>query len=169
MKPGPVTRALPLLAMAAMASPALAVQPGEPAPAFQGTPLTGRAGIRLEDYAGKVVYLDFWASWCAPCRLSLPWMERLHRDYHAAGLEIIAVNVDEKSADARRFLKQFPVGFPVLADPKGEIATLYDVQDMPSSYLIDRRGVVRAVHRGFKRGDTGRLGATIATLLRETP
>lgn len=168
MKTGPVTRALPLIAMAALTPPAVAVQPGEPAPAFQGAPLAGRAAIRLEDYAGKVVYLDFWASWCAPCRQSLPWMERLHRDYRAAGLEVIAINVDEKPADARRFLKRFPVGFPLLADPKGEIATLYDVQDMPSSYLIDRRGIVRVVHRGFKRTDTARLNEAIAELLRET-
>jgi cytochrome c biogenesis protein CcmG, thiol:disulfide interchange protein DsbE len=169
MKPGSVTRALPLLAMAALAPPALAVQAGDPAPMFEGAPLTGRAAIRLEDYAGKVVYLDFWASWCAPCRLSLPWMERLHREHAAAGLEVIAINVDEKAAEARRFLKRFPVGFPVVADPHGEIAALYDVRDMPSSYLIDRHGVVREVHRGFNRDSGARLRATIAALLREAP
>ena len=169
MKTTPVTRTLPLLALATLAPPVLATQPGEPAPVFQGAPLTGRAAIRLEDYRGKVVYLDFWASWCAPCRLSLPWMERMHREFGAAGLEIIAVNVDEKTAEALRFLKRFPVGFPVIADKQGEIAALYNVQDMPSSYLIDRAGVVREVQHGFSRAHTTRLRTAIATLLRETP
>lgn len=169
MKNGRVSRALPFIALAALAPPATPTEPGEPAPAFQGLPLTGRAAIRLEDYRGKVVYLDFWASWCAPCRQSLPWMERMHREFGAAGLEIIAVNVDEKPADALRFLKRFPVGFPVVTDRHGEIAALYNVQDMPSSYLIDRRGVVREVQRGFGRGHTAHLRTTIATLLREAP
>ena len=141
--------------------------PGEPAPAFEGVPLVGRAAIRLEDYRGKVVHLDFWASWCPPCRLSLPWLERLHRDFGATGFEVVAVNVDEDPADALRFLDRVPVGFPVISDARGEIATLYNVQDMPSSYLIDRQGLVRDVHRGFGRGDPTRLRKAIAALLRE--
>jgi len=144
----PLQAVLALLALVGSAS-AGAVQPGQPAPAFESAALTGGAPIRLADSLGKVVYLDFWASWCGPCRLSLPWMERLSQDYGARGLVVIAVNVDEKTADGRAFLQRFPVDFAVAVDPRGDVASLYDVQDMPSSYLIDRRGVVRAVHRGF--------------------
>lgn len=139
----------------------------EAAPAFEGTPLKGRARIRLEDYLGKVVYLDFWASWCPPCRQSLPWLERLHREHGAAGLEVLSVNVDEKSADARSFLWQYPVGFPVINDASGAIAALYNVQDVPTCFLIDRDGQLRTSHRGFRKADTARLRAELAVLLRE--
>ena len=148
---------------------AAAVQPGQPAPAFEGTPLNGGMPIRLADYRGKVVYLDFWASWCGPCKLSLPWMEQLRKDFGQSGLEVIAVNVDEKPEDAAAFLSRFPVSYPVATDGGGAVATLYDVQDMPSSYLIDRRGVVRRVHGGFSRPDGERLREAVARLVKEQP
>jgi thiol-disulfide isomerase/thioredoxin len=150
-----------------LALPLLALEPGEVAPPFEGAPLVGRAAVRLEDYRGKVVYLEFWASWCAPCRQSLPWLERLHREHGAAGLEAIAINVDAKPADALAFLKRHPVGFPVVGDAKGTIAALYNVQDMPSSYLIDRNGLLRTTYLGFNRGDTKTRRQAIAALLRE--
>jgi peroxiredoxin len=150
-----------------VAPPVLAALPGEPAPAFEGRPLTGRASVRLDDYRGKVVLLDFWASWCPACRRSLPWLERLHRAHSAAGLEVLSVNVDERPADARRFLARHRVGFPVIDDSQGAIAALYDAQDLPSSYLIDRAGLLRLAHRGFGPGDGARLRQTIGVLLRE--
>lgn len=142
---------------------------GQAAPAFSARPLGGGEALQLEEFRGKVVYLDFWASWCGPCRQSLPWLERLRRELRPTGLEVLGVNVDEDAADARRFLKRYPVSFPVLGDARGMIASLYDVRDMPSSYLIDRKGVVRHAHRGFNRDDAARLRLRVEALLAEQP
>lgn len=157
------------LALLAAAPSADAVERGQPAPAFAGASLREGTALRLEDYRGKVVYLDFWASWCGPCRQSLPWMDALRGDYAAAGFEVIAINVDETPADALRFLERYPIRYPVVGDSAGTIAALYDVQDMPSSYLIDRRGVVRRVNRGFNRAEAGRLRLAVAALVKEAP
>jgi thiol-disulfide isomerase/thioredoxin len=161
----------PLLAVAVVLAPppAAAVERGQPAPAFATASLGKTAAVRLEDYRGKVVYLDFWASWCGPCRLSLPWMEELRREFAPAGFEVIAVNVDEAPADGLRFLARHPVSYPVAGDAQGAIAALYDVSDMPSSYLIDRAGTVRLVHRGFNRDDAPRLREAVARLVAEQP
>lgn len=150
-------------------TPAIAAGDGEPAPAFSGRPLDGGEALQLEEFRGRVVYLDFWASWCGPCRQSLPWLQGLRRDLRPLGFEVLAVNVDEDAADARRFLKRYPVSYPVIGDARGVIAALYDVRDMPSSYLIDRKGVVRHVHRGFNREDAARLRQQVEALLAERP
>lgn len=142
---------------------------GQPAPPFEGKSLGDGTPIRLADHAGKVVYLDFWASWCGPCQRSLPFMEQLHREFGEAGLVVIAVNVDEQPEDALRFLQRFAVGYAVLDDSRGALAALYDVQDMPSSYLIDRDGIVRTVHRGFNRSDARRLRQAVAKLVTRQP
>lgn len=146
-----------------------AVQAGETAPAFESAALGDGAPIRLAELRGKVVLVDFWASWCAPCRLSLPWMEQTRKELGGAGLEIVAVNVDENVADARAFLARFPVSYRVASDAHGDVAALYDVQDMPSSYLIDRRGVVREVHAGFNPQTGRKLHESIVKLLKEQP
>jgi cytochrome c biogenesis protein CcmG, thiol:disulfide interchange protein DsbE len=145
----------------------LALQVGDPAPSFEGAPLKGRAAVRLDQYRGHVVWLEFWASWSGPARQSLPWAERLHRDHQAAGLEAIGISIDAEPADAVAFLKRHPVGFPVVSDAKDEIAALYNVQDVPSSYLIDRGGVLRAVFRGFTPADSRPRLREVAALLRE--
>ena len=163
-------RSLLLLALLVATSAAAAVETGAPAPAFSGALLAGGGEpVRLEALRGKVVYLDFWASWCGPCRQSLPWMEQLRRDFGGAGLEVVAVNVDEIPADGIAFLKRFPVGYPVVGDRGGDIAELYDVRDMPSSYLIDRAGTVRLVHRGFNRHAAARLREQVAQLVGKAP
>ncbi len=160
---------LVLLALLAAAPTTAAVEAGQPAPTFTGAALIGGEELKLESLRGKVVYLDFWASWCGPCRQSLPWMERLRRDFGAAGLEVVAVNVDETPGDGVRFLKRYAVSYPVVGDAKGVIAALYDVRDMPSSYLIARDGTVRKVHRGFNLRDAARLREAIAQLVGEQP
>ena len=149
--------------------PALAgaVEPRQMAPLFEGASLRGGDPVRLEDYRGKVVLLDFWASWCGPCRQSLPALERMRTDYAARGFEVLAVNVDEQPADALDFLKRYAVTYPVVQDSRGVLAELYDVKGMPSSYLIDQRGVVRVVHRGFRKKDLPRLRRAVAKLLGE--
>jgi peroxiredoxin len=154
-----------VLALACAA--ATAVESGQPAPAFSAPALPAGGDVSLADYAGQVVYLDFWASWCAPCRQSLPWMEEQRREFADRGFEVIAINVDENPRDALKFLERVPVSYPVVADHRGQLANLYNVSEMPSSFLIDRQGVVRLVHRGFNKSDAARLRQQIATLVGE--
>src|SRR3984957_11740861 len=123
--------------------------------------------LDLTSLGGRVVYLDFWASWCGPCRQSFPWMEILKRTYGAQGLEIITVNLDRDRADADKFLKQLHPTFDVRFDPKGELAELYKIQGMPSSVLIDRHGVTRFTHVGFRPVDGPVYEAQVRQLLAE--
>jgi cytochrome c biogenesis protein CcmG/thiol:disulfide interchange protein DsbE len=123
--------------------------------------------LDLANLGGRVVYLDFWASWCGPCRQSFPWMEILKSTYGAQGLEIITVNLDRDRADADKFLKQLHPTFDVRFDPKGELAELYKIQGMPSSVLIDRHGVTRFTHVGFRPVDGPLYEAQVRQLLAE--
>lgn len=116
---------------------------------------------------GRVVYLDFWASWCGPCKQSFPWMESMKTAYAAQGLEIVTVNLDSKRADADKFLEQFHPTFDVRFDPKGELAELYKVHGMPSSLLIDRQGVTRFSHVGFRPIDAAVYEGQLRELLAE--
>ena len=103
----------------------------------------------LAQYRGKVVYLDFWASWCKPCRHSFPWMNAMQQKYGADGLVIVAVNLDEQHADAEKFLKETPADFTVIYDPEGKLAEQYGIYGMPSSFVIGRDGQVLQKHQGF--------------------
>jgi cytochrome c biogenesis protein CcmG, thiol:disulfide interchange protein DsbE len=123
--------------------------------------------LDLNAFHGRVVYLDFWASWCGPCRQSFPWMEILKDTYGPQGLEIVAVNLDSDRADADRFLHQFHPTFDLRFDPKGELAALYKVQGMPSSVLIDRHGATRFTHVGFLPADARVYEAQVRELLAE--
>lgn len=100
-------------------------------------------------WRGQWVYLDFWASWCAPCRLSFPWMNQLQREWSPKGLQVIAVNLDSQRDKALQFLQRHPAQFTVLWDASGQSAKAYDVQAMPMSYLIDPQGHIVSAHRGF--------------------
>jgi thiol-disulfide isomerase/thioredoxin len=126
-------------------------------------PVHAAPSLDLTRLHGRVVYLDFWASWCGPCKQSFPWREAMKSTYEGQGLEIVAVNLDRDRADADKFLKQFHPTFDVRFDPKGELAELFKVQGMPSSVLIDRHGVTRFTHVGFRPVD----GATYEAQLRE--
>jgi cytochrome c biogenesis protein CcmG, thiol:disulfide interchange protein DsbE len=130
-------------------------------------PVYAASSLDLTSLGGRVVYLDFWASWCGPCRQSFPWMETLKSTYGAQGLEIITVNLDGDRADADKFLKQFHPTFDVRFDPKGELAEFYKVQGMPSSVLIDRHGVTRFTHVGFRPVDGPVYEAQVRQLLAE--
>lgn len=162
----PVAHVLALaLALALVASGASAVEPGDPAPAFAVPAIDGGADIRLEAYRGKVVYLDFWASWCAPCLTSLPQLDELQRELGDDGFQVVAVNVDTDPDKARRFLAKFGVAYPSATDPKGTVPSTYQISTMPTSFLIDANGVVRYVHEGFRQGDVGELRGRIRELL----
>jgi DsbE subfamily thiol:disulfide oxidoreductase len=100
--------------------------------------------IALKDFRGKVVFLNFWATWCESCRDEMPSMERLYREFKGKGLEIVAVNIKEKRQDALAFVRELKLSYPVLMDPEGEVGLLYGAFGLPATYLIDRKGVVLA-------------------------
>lgn len=124
-------------------------------------------GLDLAPYRGKVVYLDFWASWCNPCRQSFPWMNRIQQSLAGKGLVIIAVNVDHDKQLAQTFLQSSPADFKVVYDPNGQIASTYDFKDMPTSILIGRDGRKRFVHNGFYPDREDSYLADVDTLLNE--
>jgi thiol-disulfide isomerase/thioredoxin len=121
--------------------------------------------LELSPYRGRVVVVDFWASWCKPCRQSIPWLNALKARYGASGLTIIGVNVDAERRDADRFLRDVPIDFQVVFDPDGNIARQFKVQAMPTSYLIDRSGKIVKTHLGFRDAKKDEAEAAIKTLL----
>lgn len=125
------------------------------------------AGTRLDLGAlrGRVVYLDFWASWCEPCQQSFPWMKALEKTYGALGLTILAVDVDHNRADAQRFLHVFRPDFKVVFDPSGDLAERFHIIGMPTSFLIDREGNVRYTNVGFLLKDRARIEGQVRRLL----
>jgi cytochrome c biogenesis protein CcmG/thiol:disulfide interchange protein DsbE len=138
---------------------AAAAGPADQAPPFE---LPGIAGkVSLESYRGKVVYLDFWASWCGPCLRSFPWMNGLQKNYGGAGLQVLAINLDAQRADADAFLARVPAQFPVGFDPAGASGRAYGIKGMPSSMLIGRDGRVLWRHTGFNEADKGALESRI--------
>lgn len=140
------------------------------APDFRTTTLAGNsqgAPFQLNQLRGQVVYLDFWASWCVPCRLSFPALDQLHKKYRGRGFEVVAVNKDVVAADVGKFLARIPVGFTLVADPGDSIVRAYQVKSMPSGYVLDRKGRVRYVHEGFKSDSAAQIEAQIIDLLKE--
>ena len=121
----------------------------------------------LQQYAGKVVLLDFWASWCSPCLKSFPWMNELQKKHGADGLVVLAVNVDQDRKLADAFLGKTSAQFKIEFDPNGTVARQFDVQAMPTSFLIDRQGKVRVRHAGFKEKNREQREQQIAQLLKE--
>lgn len=131
--------------------------------------LPGKSGetIDLAKLKGQVVMLNFWASWCGPCRTEMPLMDQIYKKYSAAGFTLLGVNVDTDSSDAQKFLSQVPVSFPIAYDRTNKVSQLYEVAAMPSTVFIDRKGNVRALHRGYKAGDEAEYLAQIRTLIKE--
>lgn len=156
---------LSFVAMSLFAPSAFAVKEGEPAPEISLKSLTSGEQVSLSGLKGSVVFVDVWASWCPPCRTSLPLFNDMYKELAQYGLEILAVNVDENPQDGIDFVTKFPVDYKVLADPKGVVAETYGVPGMPTSYLIDRLGVVKMVHVGFKEKDMVKIKGEIIKLL----
>jgi len=139
-----------------------------PAPDFKLPVIAnGDGSLVMEDLEGSVVYLDFWASWCGPCRLSLPALDAIYQELQDQGLVVAAITVDAVEEDALDFLERYPVSYPIAFDNSGDVPTAFAVNGMPSGYLIDRSGNVRAVHVGFKRGDEVALRDEIIAMLDE--
>ncbi len=135
------------------------------APSFE---LSGIEGpVNLAYYRGKLIYLDFWASWCGPCKQSFPWMNAMQAKYGSQGLQVIAVNLDMKSEDGRRFLSNSPAQFIVAFDPAGDTPRKYQVRGMPTSVLIGRDGRIISEHLGFNNKDRAELEHTIEAALEQ--
>ena len=156
-------------ALALLASvPALALEPGAALPAISAPRLAEPGNtLSLAAFKGQVLYIDFWASWCVPCRLSMPALDALYRENRARGFMVIGINKDVSADDAARFLKRVPVTFPLVQDAEDRAARAFDVKAMPSGYLVDRRGLVRKVHRGFTAETAATLAKEIDDLLKE--
>jgi thiol-disulfide isomerase/thioredoxin len=153
-----------LLLCAATRLPAAAAL-DKPAPDIQ---LAGAKGpLSLSALRGQVVLVDFWASWCGPCAQSFPWLDELQKKLGSQGFTVLAVNVDKQRKKADTFLAQHPVQFSIAFDPQGKAAAAYGLPGMPSSYLVDRAGVLRRAHTGFRPEEAAELEAQIRALLAE--
>jgi thiol-disulfide isomerase/thioredoxin len=145
------------------------VEAGQKAPNCALRAFEGGQPYDLQRFHGKVLYVDFWASWCGPCAQSFPFMNKLDQELRGRGLQIVGVNVDEQAEDALGFLAKRPALFTIGADVGGRCAQGFGVKAMPSTYLIDRKGVVRHVHLGFRPGEAEDLRGVVERLLAESP
>lgn len=125
----------------------------------------GQLQLDLSAYRGKVVVVDFWASWCVPCRRSFPWLDSMQRKYGEDGLVVIGINEDNEPADAEAFLRSFPVTFRIIADQNGKLAREFDLVAMPSSFVIGRDGELAVKHLGFKNAKEDEYETTLRRLL----
>ena len=128
----------------------------------------GEGTVSASSFIGRVTYLDFWASWCGPCRLSLPALNRLSQEFASQDFGVVAISVDYVDEDALDFLARYPVDYPVAIDKTGDSGRAFAVAGMPSGYLIGRDGFIREVHVGFRKGDEALLRVKIAELIRES-
>ncbi len=152
-----------------LADAAFGVDVGEMAPDF-ALPVLGTESQRtLSDSNGKVRYIDFWASWCPPCRVSIPEIVALQEELGGDRFEVIGVNVDESLEDALDFVERYPMNYVNLSDPQGSTPETYELIGMPMSFVVDAQGRVTLVHVGFRRGDMEPIRAHIVELLDRLP
>ena len=158
------------------ASCALAMAIGAAAPAARAGRVAPDCSLRsvadaqpydLRKFRGQVLWVDFWASWCGTCAESLPFLNDLDREFRARGLQVLGINLDEDPQDALAFLEKNPASFAQAADAQGDCPRSFGVEAMPSSYLIDRQGLIRHVHLGFQAGETEQLRALVNQMLAE--
>ena len=155
-----------LISAAIFAFPAIAGELAGQAPDFT---LQSREGgqVSLSELRGDVVMINFWATWCGPCRAEMPHLEALHQRYSDLGFTLLGVNVEEDSRLSDQFLEETPVSFDILFDPQNGVSELYDVIAMPSTVLVDRQGNMRFIHHGYKEGYENEYQTQVRALLRE--
>ena len=149
------------------ALPVFATSSSGPAPAFQ---LTGRGGkaIDLSQFKGQVVMINFWATWCGPCRQEMPLLEDIYKKYKPMGFTLVGVNVEPDAKGAEAWLsKQKPVSFPIAFDTDSKVSKMYKVAGMPSTVFVDRKGNIRVMHKGYKPGDENFYLTQIRSMLKE--
>jgi thiol-disulfide isomerase/thioredoxin len=134
-------------------------------PALVPAPANAQQGHDLDAYRGKVVWVDFWASWCTPCRRSFPWLNEIMAKYGGREFVVVGVNVDTERELVEQFLREVPAAFPIIYDPKGTLAKEFDVLGMPSSYLLGPDGDVISSHIGFRRDERDNYEAAIVSAL----
>jgi len=157
-----------LLAVLACVSLSGASGSAPPAPDFI---LASRAGgeISLAALRGQVVMINFWASWCGPCRQEFPALDEMYRKYKPMGFTMVGINVESEKSDAERFLGMQPVTFPIVFDPDNKVSGSYGVSAMPTTVLVDRQGRLRWQHRAYKPGDEAKYIEQIRAMVREKP
>jgi thiol-disulfide isomerase/thioredoxin len=155
-----------LLAALLSAAPVLAGDATGPAAEFTLPARTGET-VTLSSLKGQVVLINFWATWCGPCRKEMPLLEQIQKKYAPLGFTLLGVNVEEDTAMMDTFLKDVPVTFPILLDPANGVSKLYDVSAMPSTVIVDRKGNIRYIHHGYKPGDESKYQDMIRQLIRE--
>ena len=139
---------------------------GQVAPDFALKSSTGE-NLRLSEYRGDVVMINFWATWCGPCRQEMPLLDELYSRYNRVGFNLLGVNIDDDSRRAMQMVEELGVNFPVLFDARKEVSKLYEVEAMPVTVIVDRSGTVRYVHHGYKPGYEDKYLEQIRSLLRE--
>ena len=155
-----------MLALFAATSLASSGLEGQKAPDFALKSSTGE-NLRLSEYRGDVVMINFWATWCGPCRQEMPLLDELYQRYERVGFNLLGVNIDDDSRRAMQMIEELGVDFPVLFDAKKEVSRLYEVEAMPVTVLVDREGNVRFVHLGYKPGYEDAYLDQVRSLLRE--
>lgn len=158
---------LMLVGLLSLSMEAWAVEVGEVAPDFTLKSFEGE-NLRLEEHRGKVLLVNFWASWCGPCRQEMPILDRIHQRYEAMDFAVLGVNVDKQEKLARRVADKSGVSFPLLLDEGQSVSDTYDLKGMPYTLLIDRTGEVRYIHTGYKPGDERHYIDRLKALLRES-
>jgi len=153
-------------AIAVGATFAVAGDVSTPATGFSLNSLAGQS-VALSQFKGNVVLVNFWATWCGPCQQEMPLLDQMYKKYKPAGFTLLGVNVDKEAPAVKELLSRKPVSFPVLLDPENSVSRAYHVADMPSSVIIDRKGNVRYVHRGYRPGDENEYLDRIRQLIRE--
>jgi len=161
----PLLRRIALAALL-MLGTAHAADGGGPAPAFTLAALNGETAA-LSQYKGQVVMVNFWATWCGPCQQEMPLLDQMYKKYKMAGFTLIGVSVDKDAAPVKDLMARKPVSFPVLLDPANQVSKAYHVDEMPSSVIIDRKGEIRYIHRGYKPGDENEYQDRIRQLIKE--
>ena len=162
-----LARFIPVLIAATLlaASAAQATTPA-PAPDF-ALPSRDGGEVRLSELRGQVVMINFWATWCGPCRQEMPLLQQISARYEPLGFTLLGVNVEPDSAPAKAWLEKVPVTFPILFDRENTVSASFGVEAMPSTVLVDREGRVRHVHRGYKAGDESMYADLIRGLVKE--
>jgi len=150
----------------AAAVPAMGAGPGEKAPDFTGKTLAGK-NIKLSELRGRIVLINFWGTWCAPCKEELPYFNLLYGKYKGIGLEILAVNIDKVASQAAGMSGALKLTFPVILDPAGHVSDLYRIRNMPTTLVVGKDGMIRYIHWGFGPNDPPRYETEMKSLLRE--